>query len=135
MSARIVIKADREKPIINQHPWVFSGAIDELKGRPAPGDIVDVVSSKGKFLARGYWNPKSQIQVRLLTWHDEVIDGEWWAKMIARSVASRLDWHGVFRGGHCLGFSLVCTGDFRGMWPIMKSVLGRNIHCKLITLN
>ena len=89
MSARIVIKADREKPIINQHPWVFSGAIDELKGRPAPGDIVDVVSSKGKFLARGYWNPKSQIQVRLLTWHDEVIDGEWWAKMIARSVASR----------------------------------------------
>ena len=89
MSARIVIKAEREKPIINQHPWIFSGAITEMKGRPVPGDIVDVVSSKGKFLARGYWNPQSQIEVRMLTWRDEPIDRAWWAKMIARAVASR----------------------------------------------
>ena len=80
MSARIVIKAEREKPIINQHPWIFSGAITEMKGRPVPGDIVDVVSSKGKFLARGYWNPQSQIEVRLLTWQDEPIDRAWWAR-------------------------------------------------------
>lgn len=89
MTARIVIKAEREKPIINQHPWVFSGAIDAVKGSPAPGDIVDVVSSKGKFLARGYWNPKSQIQVRILTWRDEAVDDTWWFNALERAVSLR----------------------------------------------
>jgi len=89
MTARIIIKADREKPIINQHPWVFSGAIAEVKGSPAPGDIVDVVSSKGKFLARGYWNAQSQIQVRILTWRDEPVDDTWWFNALQRAISVR----------------------------------------------
>ena len=89
MTGTIVIKAEREKPILNQHPWVFSGAIAEVKGNPAPGEIVDVVSVKGKFLARGYWNPRSQIQVRILTWRDEPVDEGWWHAMIARAIESR----------------------------------------------
>lgn len=74
----IVIGKGREKPILQQHPWIFSGAIARVEGEPAPGDIVTVNASNGKFLARGYWNPKSQIQVRILTWHDEPIDEAWW---------------------------------------------------------
>lgn len=89
MSAKIVIKPNREKPVINQHPWVFSGAIDSVSGSPTPGDIVDVVSKSGKFLARGYWNPKSQIQVRILTWHDEPVDEDWWRRSIVRAVEAR----------------------------------------------
>lgn len=89
MSARIIIKPNREKPIINQHPWIFSGAIDAVQGNPAPGDIVDVVGKSGKFLARGYWNPKSQIQVRILTWQDEEISDGWWRRMIQRAVDAR----------------------------------------------
>lgn len=89
MSARIIIKPNREKPIINQHPWIFSGAIDAVQGNPAPGDIVDVVGKSGKFLARGYWNPKSQIQVRILTWQDEEISDGWWRRMIQRAVDTR----------------------------------------------
>ena len=56
---------------------------------PRPGDIVTVVSSKGEFLARGYWNPKSQIQVRILTWHDEPINEDWWRRMLKRAVDGR----------------------------------------------
>lgn len=89
MTGQIVIKAEREKPVLNQHPWVFSGTIAEVKGNPAPGEIVDVVSVKGKFLARGYWNPRSQIQVRILTWRDEPVDEGWWHTMIARAIESR----------------------------------------------
>jgi 23S rRNA (cytosine1962-C5)-methyltransferase len=85
----IVIKRGREKPIIQQHPWIFSGAIQEVKGDPAPGDIVTVTDSKGRFLARGYWNPKSQIQVRILTWHDEPIDDDWWRRMLKRAMDAR----------------------------------------------
>ena len=89
MPATIVIKPDRDKPIRNQHPWIFSGAIDEVRGNPTPGEIVTVLSHKGTFLARGYWNPKSQIQVRILTWHDEEIDEVWWRRMLQRAVDAR----------------------------------------------
>jgi 23S rRNA (cytosine1962-C5)-methyltransferase len=89
MSAQIVIRADREKPILNQHPWIFSGAISEIKGDPQPGEIVTVVTERNRFLARGYWNAKSQIQVRILSWHDEPIDDEWWARAIASSIDRR----------------------------------------------
>lgn len=85
----IVIKRGREKPIRQQHPWIFSGAIDEVKGNPTPGDIVTVVDGGGHFLARGYWNPKSQIQVRILSWQDEPIDEAWWRQMLRRSIDGR----------------------------------------------
>jgi len=86
---QIVIRHDREKPVIQQHPWIFSGAIQEVRGDPAPGDIVDVVSTKGRFLARGYWNQKSQIQVRILTWQDEPINDDWWRRMMQQAIVAR----------------------------------------------
>ncbi|MCC6612025.1 MAG: class I SAM-dependent rRNA methyltransferase [Anaerolineae bacterium] len=85
----IVIKKGREKPIIQQHPWIFSGAIDSVKGNPEPGEIVNVVSKDGKFLARGYWNPTSQIQVRILTWQDEPIDETWWRSKLEQAIQAR----------------------------------------------
>ncbi|MDZ4766894.1 MAG: class I SAM-dependent rRNA methyltransferase [Chloroflexota bacterium] len=87
--SQIVVRPDREKPIMNRHPWIFSGAIDAVRGDPQPGDIVDVVSKHGRFLARGYFNARSQIQVRLLTWNDEPIDEAWWRRMLKRAVDSR----------------------------------------------
>lgn len=88
-SPSIVIKPGREKPIIQQHPWIFSGAIAQINGDPQPGEIVTVIDKKGRFLARGYWNAKSQIQVRILTWHDEPIDDAWWRKMLKRAIEGR----------------------------------------------
>jgi 23S rRNA (cytosine1962-C5)-methyltransferase len=89
MSEGIVhIVKGREKPIINQHPWIFSGAISKTEG-VKDGEIVKVVDHKGQFLARGYWNHKSQIQVRILTWKNEPIDGAWWRKMLERSIWGR----------------------------------------------
>lgn len=84
----VTIKQGREKPILNQHPWIFSGAIASAQNA-APGDIVTVVDHKGGFLARGYWNPKSQIQVRILTWHDEPINEDWWRRMLKRAIDGR----------------------------------------------
>ncbi len=89
MTATIIVKPNREKPVRNQHPWIFSGAIAEVRDNPAPGEIVTVLSHKGDFLARGYWNPKSQIQVRILTWQDEPIDEDWWRRMLKRAIALR----------------------------------------------
>ncbi|MEO8610635.1 MAG: class I SAM-dependent rRNA methyltransferase [Chloroflexota bacterium] len=89
MSGIIEIKKGREKPIRQQHPWIFSGAIHAVKGDPAPGDKVTVTDVNGKFLAQGYWNAKSQIQVRILTWQDEEINEDWWRRMLRRAIEGR----------------------------------------------
>ena len=86
----VVIKAGREKPIVQHHPWVFSGAIEELPREAANGAIVDVVASSGKWLARGLLNRISQIQVRILTWHqEEAIDDAFWRHRLAAAIARR----------------------------------------------
>lgn len=57
----------KDKPVRNGHPWIFSGAIKSDPKNAAPGDLVDVLDSDRQFIARGYYNPASQIRVRVLT--------------------------------------------------------------------
>lgn len=85
---KIHIRKGREKPIRNQHPWIFSGAIFKADNAE-DGDIVTVLDHKGNFLARGYWNHLSQIQVRIMTWEDETIDEAWWRNMLQRAIMTR----------------------------------------------
>jgi 23S rRNA (cytosine1962-C5)-methyltransferase len=59
--ARATIPPDRIMPFIRRHPWVFERAITRIQGNPADGDLIDLVSPEGEFLARGYWNSQSQI--------------------------------------------------------------------------
>lgn len=89
-SARIILKAGREKSVHHRHPWLFSGAIERIDGTPSPGDIVRVEAVNGGFLAHGYFNPSSQISLRLLTWSEsEAIDEGWWGDRISESIARR----------------------------------------------
>jgi 23S rRNA (cytosine1962-C5)-methyltransferase len=54
--------------VVNGHPWIFNNETEEGSVEAAqPGDIVDVFTHDKKFVGRGYFNPKSQILVRLLT--------------------------------------------------------------------
>ncbi len=64
---RVVLKPGREKPVRNDHPWVYSGAIARIEGQPADGDVIDVTDARGGFLARGLLNRRSQIVARLFT--------------------------------------------------------------------
>lgn len=82
--AKVTIKKGRDKPIRNRHPWIFSGAVSTA-ANAVDGQLVTVVDHKDRFLARGYWNSKSQIQVRILTWEDETIDDAWWRRMLSRA--------------------------------------------------
>lgn len=88
MSGIITLKPGREKPLRNRHPWVFSGAIAHAEGDP--GSVVDVLDSVGNFLGRGYYNPQSQIHVRILSWDsDEPIDTDFWKRRLARALEGR----------------------------------------------
>jgi 23S rRNA (cytosine1962-C5)-methyltransferase len=86
----VILKAGREKPVRQRHPWIFSGAIQRLPQDAANGAIVDVYGADGAWLARGYLNRASQIQVRILTWdEDEAINRAFWQSRIAQAVANR----------------------------------------------
>jgi 23S rRNA (cytosine1962-C5)-methyltransferase len=65
-TARIILKKGKEQSVRRYHPWIFSGAIAEVKDAPGEGDIVEVYASDGTYLATGHWSPGS-IAVRILS--------------------------------------------------------------------
>ncbi len=85
----LVLKKGREKPLINRHPWIFSGAIDRIEGDPTPGDAVSVITRNGDFIGLAGWNPASQITGRMMTWEDRLLDDEFWEEAIAQSIGRR----------------------------------------------
>lgn len=90
MTATVVLKRGREKPVLNRHPWIFSGAIARLEGDAQDGDLVRVADSRGGYLATGYLNRRSQIVVRLLAWDvQRQIDAGFWRQRLERAVAAR----------------------------------------------
>ena len=88
-AARVVLKKGRAKSVNNFHPWVFSGAVDRIEGEFEPGDIVPVVSYDGKFQAKGFVSPHSQIVVRILTFRDEPIDEDFFVNRLQQALALR----------------------------------------------
>jgi 23S rRNA (cytosine1962-C5)-methyltransferase len=69
---RVVLQARRARPFYGRHPWVYPGAISAVVGDPADGAEVDLFSHTGSFVARGLYNSKSKIRVRLYSWLPEV---------------------------------------------------------------
>lgn len=74
MEANAILLPGKEKRVLSRHPWVFKSDIDHTEGVFFPGDPVKIISSKGRFLAKGFYNPNSQIALRILTYKDEPID-------------------------------------------------------------
>lgn len=64
---RVVLKRKISNRVANGHPWVFANEVQQVHGLAEPGDTVVVEAHDGKFIGKGYINPKSQILVRILT--------------------------------------------------------------------
>jgi 23S rRNA (cytosine1962-C5)-methyltransferase len=64
---KVILNKRIGQRVVNGHPWIFGNEIKETTGQPVPGEIVEVQFHDGKFAGKGYFNPHSQIQVRLLT--------------------------------------------------------------------
>jgi 23S rRNA (cytosine1962-C5)-methyltransferase len=85
---RIYLKQGREVPVLRGHPWLFSGAIEHAEGADSP-TVADIFDYRKQWLARGLFNPAPQIQVRILTWSDEPLDVNFFARRISRAVTLR----------------------------------------------
>ncbi len=89
MAGKIFLKRGKEKPLLNHHPWIFSGAIARVE-EAGDGDAVDVYDAQGIWLARGSYNSRSQISARVWTFaSDEEIDREFFKRRLASSIGRR----------------------------------------------
>ena len=65
MTLPVLVLADgRERSIERRHPWIFSGAVTELRGEVERGGTVSVCSSSGKPLAVAAFNKDSKLTAR-----------------------------------------------------------------------
>ena len=82
MEKSVILKRGKEESLQRFHPWIFSGAIQRIDGKPEEGDVVTVYTNDHRFIARGHVQVGS-IAVRVLTFNDEAIDQAFWNKRIA----------------------------------------------------
>lgn len=88
--AEIVLLPGREKSLLRRHPWVFSGAVARVEGRARPGDTVEVVTAKGRWLGRGAFSPESNLRVRIWTFDPkEAVDAAFFRRRLAAALAAR----------------------------------------------
>ncbi len=87
---RVILKPHKARPFYGRHPWVLDSAIDRIEGQPSDGDAVDLISEKGKFVARGLLNGQSRIRVRLYTWDAvQPLDDSFWKARLEKAVQFR----------------------------------------------
>jgi 23S rRNA (cytosine1962-C5)-methyltransferase len=103
------LKPRKEESLQNGHLWIFSGALQQPPHWIEPGGLVDVKSSTGDFVARGYYNPRTDIAIRILTRDiEEAIDYEF----VRRRLHSAAELRQVFDPGQTNAYRLVnAEGD------------------------
>ena len=85
----VTIKPKRQESILRRHPWVFSGAIKSIDGKPSAGDWVCVRANKGALLGWGHYSPGTSIAIRLLTFAEDIPNDDWWKAKIIEAVNVR----------------------------------------------
>ena len=98
VAARVVLKPRKALPFYGRHPWVLESAVDRVEPTSAAGEHfldldgqpVDLLNEKGKFIARGIYNSKSRIRVRLFTWSaDETLDEAFFRRKLQAAIELR----------------------------------------------
>ncbi|MCX6346438.1 MAG: class I SAM-dependent rRNA methyltransferase, partial [Actinobacteria bacterium] len=89
IKAKIILKPGREKSILRYHPWIFSGAVSKMEPGIQEGDIADVFSHDNIYLATGHYQPSS-ITVRLFTFENQNINGDFWRKKLKDAIDLRI---------------------------------------------
>lgn len=85
---KIILKSGKEKSLERFHPWIFSGAIKQIVGHIEEGDIVEVFSNNGEYLATGHYQIGS-IAVRIVSFEQIEIDFSFWKNKIEKALQLR----------------------------------------------
>lgn len=88
--AKIFITEKSERSIRAGHPWVYGAEITRREGACQNGGLVDVLSSKGRYLGTGFINGHSKIQVRLISRNaNDRFDTAFWERRLRHAIAYR----------------------------------------------
>jgi 23S rRNA (cytosine1962-C5)-methyltransferase len=85
---KVFLKPKKEESLQRFHPWVFSGAIQHIEGKPEEGALVEVYASNKAFLATGHYQIGS-IAVRVVTFTQVPVDAEFWYEKVASAYRLR----------------------------------------------
>lgn len=86
---RIVLKKGKEQSLLRFHPWIFSGAIMRVDGKPQEGDLVEVTDCAGNFMALGHYQVGS-ITVRVLSFVQRDINQAFYTERLRQAYELRL---------------------------------------------
>jgi 23S rRNA (cytosine1962-C5)-methyltransferase len=84
----IILKPKKEESLLRFHPWVFSGAIQKIEGKPAEGEIVEVLDCNRQYLATGHYQIGS-IAVRIVSFEQTTVDDHFWKDKIRKAYLLR----------------------------------------------
>ncbi|MHA0855765.1 class I SAM-dependent rRNA methyltransferase [Paenibacillus sp. CMAA1364] len=64
----VILQRSQKKRLEHGHPWVFKSEIASVEGDPVAGQLVSVLNHQKRYLGTGYYNPASQITVRIVSY-------------------------------------------------------------------
>lgn len=86
----LTIRPNKLGPFLARHPWVLAKSLLDPAAPLADGDVVDVCGANGRFVARGVYNSRSHIRVRLYSWDEsQALDESFWRDRLASAIALR----------------------------------------------
>lgn len=90
MDKRVILRKGKEASLLRFHPWVFSGAVAKITGDVEEGDLVDVYTASGDFIATGHYQIGS-IAVRVLSFEKRAIDREFFCERLKAAYNMRVN--------------------------------------------
>jgi 23S rRNA (cytosine1962-C5)-methyltransferase len=105
IKAGVVLKKNKDESLLRRHPWVFSGAINDITGNPASGDWVNIYDVNNKFLGAGHYQD-ANICVRILSFKPVTPDIEFWKTRIKSALEFRKNL-GLFGNSNTNAYRLV----------------------------
>lgn len=94
MVTRVVVKKEKEGKIRNFYPNLFKDEVQSILGTIKNGDIVEVCTQDGSFLAYGYVTENTNALVRILTTKQEKIDKKFFLRKIKYAYEKRKNLEG-----------------------------------------
>jgi 23S rRNA (cytosine1962-C5)-methyltransferase len=82
-----VLKNRGASRVRSGHPWVYRSDVAEAEGKA--GDVVRVTDRSGNFLGMAFFNPSSEISLRVATREDEPVDERWFRNKLQDAIAYR----------------------------------------------
>lgn len=79
-----ILKEKEERRLLRGHLWAYRNEFAQLP-EVGDGEIVEIVSLKGRLVARGFYQAQGGIAVRILTDRDEPVDSAFLARRVARA--------------------------------------------------